>query len=53
MSNESVANTRTALDSELDRVEELIKSFKYQEAAECLSRAEEVFERLQVVVDPK
>ena len=51
MSSESVANIRTALDSELDKVEELIKSFKYQEAAECLSGAEEIFERLQVAVD--
>lgn len=51
MSSENVANVRIALDSELDGVEELIKSFKYQEAAECLSGAEEIFERLQVVVD--
>lgn len=51
MNSESIANVRIALDNELDRVEELIKSFKYQEAAECLSRVEEVFEQLQAIVD--
>ena len=34
VSRESVANLRTALDSELAKVEELINSFKYQQVAE-------------------
>lgn len=51
MSSDSIIRIRTTLDNELDRVEELIKGFKFQEAAGYLSRAEDVFEQLQAIVD--
>ena len=48
----NIAGIRSTLDDQLTRVEEFIKSFKYQEAETNLSKAEEIFEQLQIVLNP-
>jgi len=44
VSKDSIVHIRATLDNELSRVEELIRTLKFQESAEYLSRAEEIFE---------
>lgn len=51
MSVDGVGSIRTRLDEQFGRIEALIKSLKYQEAADRLSAAKEAFEQLEAIVD--
>lgn len=52
MNTANIANIRSALDNQLNKVDELIKSLKYQEAEQNLAEAEEIFEQLQTMLNP-
>lgn len=52
MSNKQVVDARTRLDRGLDLIEALIKGLKFQEAEPHLSEAEEVFEKLSILLNP-
>jgi hypothetical protein len=53
MSGEEVARARIALNSEIDRIAALVKSFKYQEAEENLSKVDQLYRQLVTVVNPQ
>lgn len=52
MNHPHIADVRSALDSHLDRVDNLIKGLKIQEAEANLVEAEGVLEQLQTMLDP-
>ena len=52
MSGKDVAEIREKLDSELNRIANLVKSLKFQEADEGITIVEELFEQLEKAVDP-
>lgn len=49
----NIADSRSTLDRQLDRVDKLIQSLRYQEAEANLAKAEEVFEELQTMLNPR
>lgn len=52
MNTTDIANTRSILDKQLDKVQDFIESLKYQEAEANLAKAEETFEQLQSLLEP-
>jgi len=53
MSGEEVARARIALNSEIDRIAALVKSLKFQEAEEGLSKVDELYKQLVTVINPR
>jgi len=52
MGTADIANTRSTLDKQLDKVDRLIEGLKYQEANANLAKAEEIFQELQTMLNP-
>lgn len=51
MNTADITKIRSTLDGQLDKVDELIKSLKYQEAETNLTEVEEIFEQLQAMLN--